>query len=128
MTDLLFKLLPVLLAQLLFCCCNYMFTFFSILEPGFCDSGEAAWEAKAFLQKRGSRGHEGDCCGKAPYGPAQLHNLSPATEQPSSPGVPPLAIAFSFLPVLTPPSLSLLLPHSKSLTELQICFKSILFS
>ena len=53
MVDLLFKLLPVLLAQLLFFC-SYVFTFFQllILELNFCDSGEA-WEIKVFLQKRG---------------------------------------------------------------------------
>ena len=49
---LLFKLLPVLPAQLLFFC-YYVFTFFQslILEPVFCDSGEA-WETKAFPQRK----------------------------------------------------------------------------
>ena len=53
MVDLLFKLLPVLLAQLLFFC-SYVFTFFQslIVELNFCDSGEA-WDIKVFLQKRG---------------------------------------------------------------------------
>ena len=40
--------------------CHYMFTSVQsfILEPGFCDSGEA-WETTAFLHARG-RGHGGE--------------------------------------------------------------------
>ena len=49
MADLLFKLLPVLLAQLLFFVTTNS-VFKSSLEPAFCDSGET-WETKAFLQR-----------------------------------------------------------------------------
>ena len=64
MADLLFKLLPILLVLLVpwspgptkrswSSFCHHMFTSFQslILEPGFCDSGEA-WDTTAFLQTR----------------------------------------------------------------------------
>ena len=79
MADLLFELLPVLLAQLLLL--SYTITYLQslILESGFCDSGES-WETKLFYRREAGRGlwgqgESGDLAQEDPIGSCSVTYL-----------------------------------------------------